>query len=57
MQKGHVQITPVAGLEGVLSDAVAEVELVVLERGEDARPIRHHLMAFVVADRQHVGNG
>ena len=47
----------VAGLEGLWGDAVVEGELVVPEGGHDARLWRHNLLAFVVADRQHISDG
>ncbi len=40
MQQGHVQVTAIAGLKGGFLDAVTEVELVLLEGGNDARPWR-----------------
>ena len=57
MHQGDVQVTLVAGFKGFWGDAVPEGELVVLERGEDVGPLRHHLLAFVVADRQHISDG
>ena len=57
MQQGHVQITPVAGLERLLGDAVVEGELVVPEGGHDAGPWSHYLLAFVVAYGECVSDG
>ena len=52
MQRGHVQITLLAGLKHLLGDAVSEVELVVLEGGNNARPGCYDLISFFAAGAQ-----
>ena len=57
VQQGHAELTPVAGFEYLLGDAVVEGEFVVPEGGHDARSWSHNLLALVVADGERVGDG